>query len=111
MTATQIFTIAQLGMLGLGLCAGLYLFVSLKRDISRIKNMMCQCAPPAEREPRASEEPGIEVVVPGPSLNFHKRAQAMRLVHRGEPASHIAAAARIPLAEAELLVKLHGRRA
>jgi hypothetical protein len=40
------------------------------------------------------------------SFNVHRRAQAMRLLRRGEDVSHIAAVLNVPRKEVELLVRV-----
>lgn len=50
----------------------------------------------------AAEQPPA----PAPGLNLTRRAQAVRMHQRGEPAATIAAALRVPRNEIELLIRL-----
>jgi len=103
---------------GMGLC--LFLFVSLKRDLSAAE-ARCQKKLAAlemdwrgkmealdERWKELSQISGL-LVPPPPTrsgLNLNKRSQALQRSRRGEKAHDIAAALSIPQNEVELIVKI-----
>jgi hypothetical protein len=111
-------------MLGAGLIACLTLFITAKLEISAVTRRVnrsesevrdrlqaaegaVELLRDAERRWETTAEGGGFTPTGSSSLNLTKRAQAVRMHRRGEPASTIAAATRAPLNEIELLIKLH----
>ena len=109
--------LAQYGMLAAGLFACLSLFLAMKREV----NGVCQRAQESRdvlaaqvREMESAlghirqsvtdmeERPGAV----GPGLNLTRRAQVLRMNHRGESVETIAAALSAPRNEIDLLLKL-----
>jgi hypothetical protein len=116
--------LTQYGMLGAGLIASLTLFITAKLEISAVTRRVnrsenevrdrlqaaegaVELLRDAERSRERMAEGGGPTPAGSSSLNLTKRAQAVRMHRRGEPASTIAAATRAPLNEIELLIKLH----
>jgi hypothetical protein len=102
-------------LIAAGLLSTLALFVTLKRDASRLAQRqrtrmeeMIARLDEAERLPQPAPEPA-ETFVPTPlraGLNLNKRVHAMRMLRRGEDISHIAAALGVPRREVELLIRV-----
>ena len=61
-----------------------------------------------EKIRRETKEPAATGCTILPGLNLTKRAQALRMHHRGESLPTIAAALQSPRNEIELLLKVHG---
>lgn len=116
--ATQCALIAA----GLGLC--LYLFATLKRDVSalnrqlrkdrqefraavqRLEAVIAELRSGLEEAQESAGSPGLPIP-PRSSLNLSTRSQALRLFRRGEGIAQIAAALEVPENEVELLLKVH----
>jgi hypothetical protein len=102
-------------LIAAGLLSTLALFVTLKRDASRLAQRqrtrmeeMIARLDEAERLPQPAPEPA-ETFAPTPlraGLNLNKRVHAMRMLRRGEDISHIAAALGVPRREVELLIRV-----
>lgn len=110
----------------LALCAlsaalgGIYLFVTLKWEIRRtakasreslddaVRDMLLRLEETGRRMDasieRASSARTWEPPLVG--MNWNKRAQALRLLRRGETIGHVAAAVAVPEKEVELLVRV-----
>jgi hypothetical protein len=109
------------GMLAFAMSVCVFLFCTLKREISRLerrgKNERQTWELTLERltteidslrtamaehqaEPRT-------LAASGPALNLNRRAQVLRLDRRGETPQQIAAILKVPQNEVELLLKLH----
>ncbi len=94
--------------LGLVGCLGMYW--SLRSDV-RIRAQHAE-----ERfdgKPAALGQASLEPQEPAPTyvpltstMNFSRRAQALRLLRQGEDASHVAAALGVPRSEIELLIRV-----
>jgi len=98
----------------------LYLFVSLKRDLSAVESRSMKKLQAMEAHWKAKMETLDErwkelsqisslLVPPAPprsGLNLSKRSQALQMFRRGETPLDIAAALSIPRNEVELLVKV-----
>jgi hypothetical protein len=104
---------------GLGLIASLVLFVSAKMEtqVVRREAEAARTRLEAEIESLVKGLEGLReavqnaVPVPvatGPGLNLTRRAQALRMSRRGEPAASIAAALQMPRNEIELMLKVNG---
>jgi hypothetical protein len=102
--------ILQYILLALGLIASLCLFLSVKREIHiqarkhrrKIEEMGARLQTVAEQEPHH----GISPLAPRSGFNLSRRAQAMRLLRRGEDVGHIAAALGVTDREVELLIRV-----
>lgn len=119
----MIYQLASLAFLALGLLTNLYLFVTLKGEMQRYfrrrrKEIDLLTArvdalhgsresPPADADEGrpAAERPPMGLS-PRAGFNLSKRAQALRLLRRGEDAAHIAAALVVPRNEIELLIRV-----
>ena len=103
---------------GMGLC--LYLFASLKRDLSAAEARCQKKLASLELDWKAKIEGSDErwkelsqisgLLVPPPptrsGLNLNKRSQALQMSRRGEKPQDIAAALSIPQNEVELMMKV-----
>lgn len=104
--------------LAFGLIASLALFFALKREMryqgtrhrceleqltSRLQEFEQNLSNPA---PTASAEPAVIGTPIRSGFNLTHRANAMRLLRRGEDVSHIAAALGVPRKEVELLIRV-----
>ena len=103
---------------GMGLC--LYLFASLKRDLSAAEVRCQKKLASLEMDWKAKIEGSDErwkelsqisgLLVPPPptrsGLNLNKRSQALQMSRRGEKPQDIAAALSIPQNEVELMMKV-----
>ncbi|MEQ1886169.1 MAG: hypothetical protein ABL967_13980 [Bryobacteraceae bacterium] len=105
--------------IALGLIASFVLFASLKRDMQEQSYKQRHSIDQILTRLREAEngETFTQSVIYLPavrsSFNIHRRAQAMRLLRRGENVAHIAAALNVPRKEVELLIRvqrLPGRR-
>ncbi len=94
-----------------GLAATLVLFLSLKieirknsrRERRRVDELLERLR---EASPASAPEP---VFIPAPGrtgLNINRRSHILRLLRKGEDASHIAAALGVPQKEVELLLRV-----
>lgn len=116
--------LALLGLLAAGLAACLYLFVALKAEWRAEQTKRAQRATDLEdslatwraayEEMRADLENLAQRVAgseaprpPQPGMNLTKRSQVLRLHRQGESSAHIAAVLHLPLAEVELVLKVH----
>ncbi len=107
-----------------GLLMVLYLFISVKRElwlanrlwtrklddaVGTAKTMAAEVEELKFRLREAEERAGVLVAPEAPrsGLNLGKRTQALRLFRRGDTPSQIAAVLGLPLAEVELLLKVH----
>jgi hypothetical protein len=105
--------------IGMALC--LFLFGSLKRDLSAGDARQAKKLAALEQDCRARMESLDErwkelshisdlLVAPAPprsGLNLNKRSQALQMVRRGETPQAISAVLSIPQNEVELLIKVH----
>jgi hypothetical protein len=108
-----------LGLLALGLAAGLTLFMTLKyevrlrarKDRARMDAMLKRL----QNAERPAPQPAVSApVLLRSGMNMSKRAQVVRLLRRGEDVSHVAAALGVTRREVELLIRvqtLSARRA
>jgi hypothetical protein len=107
--------LAQFSFLAITVIVCLALSLSLKREIDVVRRSSRDAAAASatalaaglatlkrEQENENREPP----VVTGQDLNLTRRAQALRMQRRGEPAPTIAAALRIPRNEVDLLLKV-----
>jgi hypothetical protein len=98
-------------LLALALIASLALFVTLKQEIQantrRNRRRMEEIAA-VLRRPAQGEPPGPAVIAAPvrSGFNLNRRTQAIRLLRRGENASHVAAAVGVPQQEIELLIRV-----
>jgi hypothetical protein len=110
--------IAQYGIIGTGLMACLYLWITAKLEIRTVRKALAKIRESADAGMQTLSD-GLEEVrnvvkgAPEPSasanalsLNLTKRAQALRMHRRGETIASIAAALQAPLNEIELLLKI-----
>jgi len=114
MLAWIVSPITQYAALAVALLSFLVLFVSLKLEISVVRRALAQpsrapepAAPPVQA---AIPAPAPSQGLPGPELNLTARAQALRMLARGESASTVAAALRTPQNEIDLLLKVQNLR-
>ena len=105
--------------IGIGLC--LFLFVSLKRDLSASEARSMKTLEALEtdwnskmqrldeRWEELSQISGLLVppTPPRSGLNLTKRSQALQMFRRGETPQDISAALAIPRNEVDLLVRVH----
>ncbi len=115
--ALQIDALLQYGLIGFVLMLGLFLFFALKRELSlatkkylsELKVLREQVKQVETRSLRFEEEL-LARTINSPerrtSFNQTHRAQALRLLRRGEDIGHVAAALGVPRAEIELLVRV-----
>ena len=97
-------------ILALGLTGTLFLFFSLKQELyaqarkqaRQMSEFAASLKTAAEQEPL----PEVHAAAPRPGFNLNKRVQAMRMLRRGEDATHIAAAMGVPDREIELLIRV-----
>jgi hypothetical protein len=106
------------GVLAAALVAGVALFFAVKAEIRAVRRRFEESGKAAavrlketelaiERLREAMAETGEPPPAPLlPGLNLTRRAQAVRMHQRGEPAATIAAALRAPRNEIELLIRL-----
>jgi hypothetical protein len=97
--------------IALGLTATLVLFLSLKIELRRsTRRERRRVDQLLERLREASPAPAPETVfVPASGragLNINRRTHILRLLRKGEDASHIAAALGVPQKEVELVVRV-----
>ena len=101
-------------VLALGLIGNLLLFFSLKHELhvqsrrhrQKMDGLDAFLKTAAEQEAPAepSRPPPRPPLVPG--FNLTRRVQALRMLRRGEAATHIAAALGVPDREVELLIRV-----
>ena len=109
----------QYGALALGLAACMFLFISSKMELKSFRRQTTESTAmvAANFTNLSAEMQGIRddvreletapaVAMPVDGLNLTKRAQALRMYHRGEAIPTIAAALRAPQNEVELLLKV-----
>lgn len=106
----------SLGLVAAGLILALYLFFTVKREISILA---ARWNSKAQKMQRVIEELSVGVkeagehaatVVPPPprpGFNLNTRSQALRMFRRGDQPEQIAALLRIPENEVRLLLKIH----
>jgi hypothetical protein len=109
--------LAQYGMLAAGLIACLALFAAVKLEVcvvrqraqesedalaAQVRQMESALGHIRQSVTDIEERPGSV----GPGLNLTRRAQALRMHHRGESVETIAAALSAPRNEIDLLLKL-----
>jgi hypothetical protein len=110
----MIQSILQYVLLALGLVASLSLFLSLKHEIQantrkhrqKIEEMIARLDEAAKAAELAAPPMEVFVRAPRPGFNLNQRAQALRLLRRGEEVAHVAAALGVPRREVELLVRV-----
>jgi hypothetical protein len=105
-----------LGAVVTALSLGLYLFVSLKREIARNRQRAerrhaeIEAAVAALRKTVDEVEERAGMLVPPPptssGLNPGKRNQALRMHRRGDSPEYIAAALGLPAGEVQLMLKV-----
>ena len=108
------------GFLALGLIASLALFLSMKRELARLRQSLdtsqqaasnsvsavaSQLAALEERVQDRVREPE-PAPLPDAGLNLISRAQALRMQQHGESPATIAATLRVPRNEIDLLLKI-----
>jgi hypothetical protein len=110
--------VTQYGIIGTGLMACLYLWITAKLEIRTVRNALAKIRESADAglqnlSDGLDEVRNVLKADPEPaarpnalSLNLTKRAQALRMHRRGETISSIAAALQTPLNEIELLLKI-----
>jgi hypothetical protein len=116
-------------LLALAAVVGLFILVSVEREIRRLKARLGK----ENKSGRATADAGHDQLqiklddlsvrlreaeeryrapAPAPAtkpgLNMNKRNQVIRMSRRGQPATNIAAALSMPRKEVELLLKIHG---
>jgi hypothetical protein len=111
--------LAQYGMLAAGLIACLVLFAAVKVEVcvvrqkaqesedalaAQVQEMEAALGHIRQSVTEIEERP----VAVSPGLNLTRRAQALRMHHRGESVETIAAALSAPRNEIDLLLKLQG---
>jgi hypothetical protein len=110
----MIQSVLQYVLLALGLVASLALFFSLKHEIQantrkhrqKIEEMIARLDKAAKAAELAAPPMEVFVRAPRPGFNLNQRAQALRLLRRGEEVAHVAAALGVPRREVELLVRV-----
>ena len=97
----------------LGVVASFFLFASVKRDLEdqnrKQRQSIEQIMARLDEAARHWDVVGHQVIylpTVRSSFNIHRRAQAMRLLRRGEDVSHVAAALNVPRKEVELLIRV-----
>ena len=118
MLAWIVSPITQYAALAVALLSFLVLFVSLKLEIAVVRRMLAQPSRVPEAAPVPAPAPAQAVIpvsaphqgLPGLELNLTARAQALRMLARGESSSTVAAALRTPQNEVDLLLKLQNLR-
>jgi hypothetical protein len=126
MLERYVIPLAPLALLAVAAIACLLIFMSLEKEIRRLKLLLAERKKPevaSSRELRlklddlnarirdAEERAGIAPPPPASrptSVNLNKRTQAIRLARKGETPNHIAASLSIPRKEVELLLKVYG---
>ena len=108
--------IALYTFLALALCGCLMLFLSVKKEIARVRRSFAEgrdsaaasaAALAAELAALRQEMESAETApLTGQSLNLTRRTQALRMQRRGESPATIAAALRLPRNEIDLLLKM-----
>ena len=110
--------ITQYSILALGLmfCLGLCISTRIRMRAERrrmageqesLGQTVTALSTAVEEVRRAAVEHEVQKSVPLEGLNLTKRAQALRMHHRGESLPTIAAALQSPRNEVELLLKVH----
>jgi len=111
-------------ILAAGLVGGLWLFLSLKKELFAIGQRVAgenesihalleelqarlrRCEESLKQlDQRLAQLP--QLAPPRPSMNLQRRSQVLQMHQRGQTAEEIASTLQIPLAEVELLLKLH----
>jgi len=100
--------------LALGLIANLLLFFSLKQELhtqdrrhrQKMESLDAFLKAAAEQEPLAEPTQSPPRPPLGPGFNLNRRVLAMRMLRRGEDATHIAAALGVTDREVELLIRV-----
>ena len=125
MLERYLIPLAPYALLALACIVSLLLFVSVQREIWRLKTRLAR----REKTDKASTqnihvkvtdfdarlhdvEENTGIALPSTfvksSLNLNKRTQVIRMSRRGETASSIASSLSIPRKEVELLLKVYG---
>ena len=114
----------QYALLGAGLCLCLYLFFTLKMDISALEQRgkaretalaeaiaaIRASLDGVRAEIREVQEQSGMLVPPTPTksgLNLSKRGQVLQMYRRGQSPEQISASLGLPLTEIDLLIKVH----
>ena len=100
--------------LALALIGSLLLFFSLKHELhaqsrkqrQKLDGLAACLKAAAEQEAPLGPVGPLPVPLLNPGFNLNRRVQAMRMLRRGEDASHIAAALGVPDKEVELLIRV-----
>jgi hypothetical protein len=117
--------LAPYALLALAAVAGLFIFVSVEREIRRLKSrleplknselvgrheLQMKLDDLSARLREAEERYSVPIQAqPAKSgVNLNKRNQVIRMSRRGQPAANIAASLSMPRKEVELLLKIHG---
>ena len=109
----------QYGITGAGLLASLWLWISARGQLQAIHEGLTRSIEALEagqqdltakvEEMKAASQTALENTpqpTPSQAINLTKRAQVLRMRHRGESLHSIAAALQIPLGEVVLLLKI-----
>jgi hypothetical protein len=112
------YPITQYLITGVGLLGTLWLWLSVKAELRAVQKATAKSIETLGGELRdmsarmdqmrnASEATAENAPLPvGQAINLTKRAQVLRMRHRGESVNSIAAALQIPLGEVLLLLKI-----
>jgi hypothetical protein len=112
------YPVTQYLITGVGLLASLCLWLGAKAELQAVRKATAKSIEALDKELRnvcarmeemrnASEAAVENVPIPvGQAINLTKRAQVLRMRHRGESVNSIAAALQIPLGEVLLLLKI-----
>jgi hypothetical protein len=124
MLERYLIPLAPYVLLTLACIVALIMIVSFSTELKRLKaragirqaeqelanrELAARLAQLSERLRDTEERSGMLVPPPPPpsGLNLNKRAQAIRMSRRGEPAGNIAASLNLPRGEVELLLKVY----
>ncbi|MEQ1945901.1 MAG: hypothetical protein ABL995_01850 [Bryobacteraceae bacterium] len=111
-SSSLIVAAAPYVFIALALIASFILFASLKRDLQEQSYKQRHAIDQILTRLRDAEQTETisQAVIYLPavrsSFNIHRRAQALRLLRRGENVAHIAAALNVPRKEVELLIRV-----
>jgi hypothetical protein len=118
--------LAPYALLAMAAVAGLFIFISVEREIRRLKSrlgrqkngelvsqdeLQIKLDDLSARLREAEERYSAPMQAPAGAksgLNLNKRNQVIRMSRRGQPAANIAASLCMPRKEVELLLKIHG---
>jgi len=103
-------------ILALALFGCLALFLSMKREIAVVRRSLALSRDEAAASQATVNSQLVELqqragnpeesALPGHELNLTRRAQALKMQHRGESPATIASALRVPRNEIDLLLKI-----